>query len=324
MEFPHSIWAARASLAAGYCLVQQDKAPQALQEFQRARQLFPGTPAAVDGVNYNSIAYRLYLRAPAQPAFTFAKAIGPEKSEFRDVTGISFDPTGQVMLGHKGGVTIFKADGTIAQTVTALDATAFFLDEQDRVVVARNGSLVTAKADAIAYSGPGSDGQLRAVDEIAAALPNSRGERIISNIKQKNVIRALPNGKYVAVFAQGQVTRMAQNWLGDIAMLDRSTKSINVADREGKSLSKIPQKGAGYELDDPTDVAYDALGHLYVLDRGRNGSILVFGPKNKLLSTLSVPASSPGALSRGEALGVDPAGRLYVFDDRTRRIQVYQ
>jgi hypothetical protein len=39
---------------------------------------------------------------------------------------------------------------------------------------------------------------------------------------------------------------------------------------------------------------------------------------------LTVPNNSPGALSRAEALGVDAAGRLYVFDDRSHRIQVYQ
>ena len=60
-----------------------------------------------------------------------------------------------------------------------------------------------------------------------------------------------------------------------------------------------------------------------MLDRGRS-AVFVFGAKNKLISTLTVPSNSPGALTRAEALGVDAAGRLYVFDDRSRRIQVYQ
>ncbi|MEQ1728005.1 MAG: hypothetical protein ABL982_06450, partial [Vicinamibacterales bacterium] len=77
------------------------------------------------------------------------------------------------------------------------------------------------------------------------------------------------------------------------------------------------------ELDDPVDVAFDQLGHLYVLDKGR-ASILVFGPKSKLVSTITIPNNSPGALNRAASLGIDAAGRLYVFDDRSRRIQVYQ
>ncbi|MGE3955179.1 MAG: tetratricopeptide repeat protein [Vicinamibacterales bacterium] len=324
MEYPRSSWSARASLAAGYCLVQMEKPTQALLEFQRARQLFPGAPTAAEALNLNTIAYRLYVRNPAQPAFAFAnRAIGPERSELRDAVGIQFDEAGQLMLGHKGGVTVFKPDGSVAASTTAVDLTAFFVDEQDRMVVARNGSLITARAEAIQFSGPGSDNQLRAVDEIPAVLPTEKGERLISNVKQRNVIRALPNGKFVAVFAQGQITRMARNWLGDVAMLDRSNKSVAIADRDGRIVSRIAQKGTGYELDEPQDIAFDALGHLYVLDRGK-GEILVFGAKNRLVATLAITGNAPGALNRGEALGLDAAGRLYVFDERSRRIQVYQ
>ena len=324
MEFPRSLWAARAGLAAGSTLIQQDRAGQALQEFQRARLLFPNTATAAEALNLNSIAYRLYVRAPAQPAFTFSgKALGPEKSEFRDVAGIAFDAAGQVMLGHKTGVSTFQADGSVAQTTAAVDPTAFFLDEQNRPVTAHEGRLTTARGEAIPFSAPGADGQLRVVDEIPAALANARGERIISNPKQKNVIRAQANGKFIAVFAAVQAARMAQNWLGDVAMLDRNTKSINIADRDGKSVSTISTRGTGYEFDEPIDVAFDGLGHLYVLDRGRS-SVFVFGAQHRLVATLTVPDRSPGALNRAEAIGVDAAGRLYVFDDRIRRIQVYQ
>jgi hypothetical protein len=143
MEYPRSIWSARASIGAGYCLVQQERSVQALPEFQRARQLYPGSPVAAEALNLNSIAYRLYVRAPAQPAFTFSgKALGPEKSEFRDVYRIGFTPGGQVMLGHNKGVTTFKADGSIGDTAGAVDATAFFVDEQERVVVGIGGALV--------------------------------------------------------------------------------------------------------------------------------------------------------------------------------------
>jgi TolA-binding protein len=324
MEYPRSTWAARASISAGYCLVQQDHAAQALQEFQRARRLFPDSPAARDALNLNTIAYRLYVRAPAQPAFSFnGRLIGPEKSEFRDVFGLAFDSAGQLMLGHKNGVAVFRPDGSAGPSIAAVDATAFFIDEQDRVVVARNGSLVAGRTEPVAFSAPGSDNQPRPIDEIPAVLINARGERIIANPKGRNVIRALPNGKIMSIFATGQVSRMAQNWVGDVAMLDRNAKAIAIADRDGKTLSRLGTKGAGYEFDDPTDVAFDALGHLYVLDRGRS-AIFVFGPKNRLVTTLSIPERSPGPLSKGEALTVDAAGRLYVFDERSRRIQVYQ
>ena len=260
----------------------------------------------------------------AQPPFAVSsKTVGPDRAAYRAVVGIAFDAKGQLMLGHKAGISIFKADGSLAQTVATVEPSAFFVDEQDRIVVARQGTLVTGRAEAIVFSAPASDGQMRAVGDIPAALPTDGGERLVANPRGRNVLRALPTGRFVSIFAVGNVSRMVQNWVGDVAMIDKSTKSIVIADRDGKTLAKIAAKGTGYEFADPVDLVFDALDHLYVLDRGRS-SIFVFGPDNKLMSTLTLPDKSPGALSRGEAIGVDPAGRLYVFDDRSRRIQVYQ
>jgi len=89
------------------------------------------------------------------------------------------------------------------------------------------------------------------------------------------------------------------------------------------ALGKIAQRGTGYELDDPTDMAYDAFDQLYVLDRGRP-AVFIFGPKNRFVASISVPEKSPGAFQKPAALALDPAGRLFIFDERAKRIQVYQ
>jgi predicted RNA polymerase sigma factor len=71
------------------------------------------------------------------------------------------------------------------------------------------------------------------------------------------------------------------------------------------------------------DVGFDALGHMYVLDRGKN-SVVVFGAKNKFVANVTMPEKSTGAFTRAAALAVDPSGRLFIFDERAKRIQVYQ
>jgi hypothetical protein len=109
----------------------------------------------------------------------------------------------------------------------------------------------------------------------------------------------------------------------DVAMIDRDAKAIVVADRDGKVVSKLAPKGTGYELSDPADVAFDALGHLYVLDADRP-SIYVFRPGGSLATTLLTIASDPTSIQRPRALAVDAAGRLYVYDERLQRIQIYQ
>ncbi len=83
-SYPNSPWAARANLGAGYCLVQSDRSPAALPEVQRVRQMQPQTSMAADAININSILYRLYVRAPSQPAFAFSgRFVGDETRQFR-------------------------------------------------------------------------------------------------------------------------------------------------------------------------------------------------------------------------------------------------
>jgi len=145
----------------------------------------------------------------------------------------------------------------------------------------------------------------------------------MSDRKGKQVIRLTPTGAFVGKFAGVDAERIALNHLDDVAMIDRETKSVVIVDRDGKALGKIPQKGTGYEFDNPVDLTFDAFGNLYVLDRGR-ASVFVFGPKNRLVTTVTIPEKSPGAFPRASAFALDKAGRLYIFDDRAQAIQVYQ
>jgi hypothetical protein len=119
------------------------------------------------------------------------------------------------------------------------------------------------------------------------------------------------------------VERLALSQLDDVAAIDREAKTVVIFDRDGKQLSRIPPKGAGYDLESPVDLAFDSFGHLYVLDRGRS-SVFVFGPKNRLITTITVPEKAPGAFPRAQAFALDRAGRLYIYDDRVQRVQVYQ
>jgi len=60
-----------------------------------------------------------------------------------------------------------------------------------------------------------------------------------------------------------------------------------------------------------------------VLDRGK-GSVYVFNPRYKLISTFTIAQNNPGSFARAKAMAVDATGRLYIFDERVKRIQIYQ
>ena len=111
--------------------------------------------------------------------------------------------------------------------------------------------------------------------------------------------------------------------LDDVAVIDKDAKAITILDRDGKPLSKIMTKGANYQLDEPVDLGFDRLGYLYVLDRGKS-SVFVFGPRNRLITSFTIAEKDPGAFTKARALGLDASGRLYIFDEKSKRIQVYQ
>lgn len=324
--YPNSPWAARANLGAGYCLVQSDRAPGALPEVQRVRQMQPQTSMAADAININSILYRLYVRAPGQPAFAFSgRFVGDERANFGDVIGVTVDRANRLLLGHSKGIAVFDPKGTLTATVSAIDPSAFFVDDAGRIVFARQGALHTEKVASIPITVPQpAPKPPRPVEEIPSVVGLSTGQRIVVDKKEKTVIRVGANGQYLGPFASAINTeRLAASALDDVAMIDKDSKAITIVDREGKPLSKIMQKGANYQFDEPVDLAFDQLGHLYVLDRGK-ASVYVFGPKNRLITTFTLAEKAPGAFTRARSLGLDAAGRIYIFDERVKRIQVYQ
>ncbi len=324
MEYPRSIWAARAARDASICLVQSNSPLRALEELQRVRSQFPGSPEAAEALNYNSIIYRLYVRPPAQPPYSFAnRFVGGASEKFQDVFGIAIDDSGRVLLGHKQGVAVFDAKATLVKSVRADEATALFLDERGRLMFARRDALMTETAESTTITAPAPDGKIRQVEEIPAVVAMSDGDRLIADRKGKSVIRVSTAGKYLGNFLAVNTERLARNRLNDVAAIDRETKGIVVADRDGRLLTRILVKGPGYEFDNPIDLAFDRFGHLYVLDRGK-ASIFVFGPKYRLITTIVFPEKDAGAFRKAQAFALDPAGRLYIFDDRVQRIQVYQ
>lgn len=322
LEFPESIWSARATLAAAADLVATDRAVQAFGRLQRIRQQFPGSTEATTALNYNTIIYRLYMRKPS--AYTFSnRFIGGERDKFRDIVGVTIDKAGRVLLGHKMGVSIFDANGTPSRFVAAVEPTAFFVDARDKVVVARADMLIPEGATPIAVVVPVIGKLPRAVEQMPSVITLSSGDRLASDPKTRTVIRVSQAGKFVSNFATINAERLARNEFDDVAMIDHDSKSIVIVNRDGKNASRIVAKGTNYAFDDPADLAFDALGHLYVLDSKR-AVIHVFGAKNRLIATISSTGKEPGSLQKPKALALDGAGRLFVFDESSQRIQVYQ
>jgi TolA-binding protein len=324
LEFPQSIWAARATLASAASLVAADRVAIAQADLQRIRERFPNTPEAAAALNLNTLLYRLYVRPAAQRYQFSGKYVGAETARYRDVVGVVVDSTGRILLGHRDGVAVFDPSAKLITTLPAEDPDAFFLAESDRVVVVQRDTLFSDGQTPVSVAIPAAgDRDPRRVEEITSAVSMSNGDRLIADRGGRAVIRIRAGGEYVGVFASVNARRLAINRLDDVAVIEDNSRSVIVYDRDGKTLTTIPPKGPNYQLEDPVDVTFDALGHLYVLE-SRRPAVYVFGAKNRLLATITPPAKDPNALQRPPAFALDAAGRMYLFDDRSQRIQVYQ
>jgi hypothetical protein len=94
-------------------------------------------------------------------------------------------------------------------------------------------------------------------------------------------------------------------------------------DATGTTVRRIPPRGDGYTFADPADVAIDAIGHIYVLDRDQ-ATVFVFTKDGRLLATLRSPEAGESSFRQPSAIALDPAGRLHIHDERQRTVVIYQ
>ncbi len=60
-----------------------------------------------------------------------------------------------------------------------------------------------------------------------------------------------------------------------------------------------------------------------MLERSK-AAVFVFSQERKLIVAFSIPEKSPGAFQKAVAMGLDSAGRLFIFDDRAQHVLLYQ
>jgi DNA-binding beta-propeller fold protein YncE len=197
-----------------------------------------------------------------------------------------------------------------------------FLDRAGQAIVTYKSGFQIGASPMHLVSAPKPDGSQRELDGIPSGVSTSLGDLLLVDRDAKAILRYDTEGKYLGPFASVNTEHLAINGLDDVAALVRDDKSIVVYDRNAVLLVKIPAKTTAYELRNPVGLAFDALGHLYVLDRGR-ASVHVFSPQAKFVTTFTIAENAPGAFRQPGALAVDPAGRLYIYDEGAERVQLY-
>jgi outer membrane protein assembly factor BamD (BamD/ComL family) len=323
-QFPNSPWTAKALLGSSVSLARSGQTARAMEQLQRVRNSFPATPESAVALDLNSVLHRLYVRAPAsQPAFLFSgRSIPAAPGKLRDVTDIAVDRDDNVIVASNNSVVVYGAKDAPLRTLQAAEPSAVSFDRLGTVMTVHQTGLRLDGKTPVPLTMAMVNGKARELKAMDAVVTSS-GEYLVADQEQKVILRFLADGNATKDFAARIVARrLAINDLDEVVALDKERKSVSLFSRDGALIKQIPERGTGYQLREPADVAFDQVGHIYVLDRT---AVLVFSADaSKLLATFTTKEKTPGAIGQAEELALDRAGRLYVFDSRSDTVKVYR
>ncbi len=325
IDFPRSIWAARALMGEARCLVNGGKPAQAMELLQRVRQRFPGTAEASSALAWNTILYRLYIRPPAQPAYQFSsRTLVGRGGKLKDIDVVRVDDRGTVFAAGDEVVIPFDASGKMQPAASIMKPVAITFDRTGEPLFVLKAGLLSGRK-AYGLSVPKPDGSPRALEDVTAGVVSSFGDLLLADKATKAIGRFSLTGSYAGPFAPIGSARLALDDTDRIAALEQEGGAIALLEPDGRVRTKIAARGQGYQFDKVVDIAFDVFGHLYALDRGL-GAVHVFLAQQqpRLVTTFSVAGNAPGAFKEGRAFGIDGAGRLYIYNEDAERIQIYQ
>jgi hypothetical protein len=313
-EYPTSPWAARSALEAARSLVGQGKWEPAMRQMQEVYLAFPDTQEAEQALERNTILHRLRLKQ-GQPVFRYARTAVNGQSLLRRVIDVDMDSGGRVYIATRQSLAVFNESGALVRTEPADEIRGLAMQADAPALFYERG-LRGGVSALLPIAIPDQNRQREA--DIQAGAVIAGGGLLIADRRTKAIHRVSPSGAYQSRLAPIDAVRMAVGPRGEVVAIERDTRVVHLISADGKTRP-LPAVGAGYLLRGPTDVAFDALGQLYVLERA---SVVVFAPTGELLSVFA-PGAAAGAFKAAIALHVDGAGRLYVYDEDSERLQVF-
>src|SRR5579863_5743957 len=113
----------------------------------------------------------------------------------------------------------------------------------------------------------------------------------------------------------------------NIWVVDAPGQAIYKMDPQGKTVLQLGQKGvagAGHDTFNlPTDIGFAPNGDLYVTDGYAGNRVVKFSRDGKYLLEWGTRGTGPGQFELPHNVVVDAAGRVYVTDRETRRIEIF-
>ena len=163
------------------------------------------------------------------------------------------------------------------------------------------------------------------------------GSRVFKFDSRGRYERELGQGIYGALYAQQvRVSPDDHVWIvdrmsGQVIRFDPQGRIVMVLSRKPEAM-QVPftggrgRGGRGYtegeSFQQPSDVAWDSQGNIYVADGLTRGRIAKYEPSGRFVTNFGGDGAGPGQFAGIHGLQVDVNDNLYVADYGNRRIQV--
>jgi tripartite motif-containing protein 71 len=151
---------------------------------------------------------------------------------------------------------------------------------------------------------------------------DAKGNVWVADSDNNRVQEFNEKGEYVRQFSTGTdpvgvaVDPKGNVWSDDEA----ATGAIEEHSEKGGFVQKFATRGGGNgQVDQPTRLAFDTTGHLWVADGGNN-RIEVFNEAGAYVTQFGVYGSGSGGMEQPRAVAVDPRGNVWVADGSNNRV----
>jgi NHL repeat len=167
---------------------------------------------------------------------------------------------------------------------------------------------------------------------------SGEGSRLFEFDPNGNFVREIGRGVYGFQMAHAvRVDAQDNIWVVDegtdtIMKFNPAGRIVMVLGRRAEATDGlVPTPGRGapppvpspYLFGRPTDIAWDAVGNIFVADGYTNSRVVKYDKNGRFIRSVGTRGAEPGQLNTPHSIQVDNNGNVYVADRGNNRIQVF-
>lgn len=166
--------------------------------------------------------------------------------------------------------------------------------------------------------------------EAAGVALNSKGHIFVFHRGLQPLMEFDTNGKFIRTRGEGLFTTphgLRIDVEDNIWTTDIGSHLVLKLSPEGRVLMVFGRKGepgeTDFQFNQPSDVAFDPAGNIYVTDGYGNSRVVKFDKNGKFIKAWGDKGTAPGQFNLPHAVAIDAKGLVYVADRENKRIQIF-